>query len=155
MASSESPGPTPGTNSPSSEEHVGFAEVTIAQWRAPLPPPDVLRAFGEVDASFPERILAMTEREQAHRHRSEFELLDAKKQSSEREHARLSRGQVLAFVLALTLIAAGVWLTLGGHAVVGGTIFGTTIVSLVAAFLGGRLIGSKLDGASDEPDRDQ
>jgi len=45
----------------------------MEQFTGPLPPPDIMRAYGAVDPSFPERIMAMAEREQAHAHAMDAE----------------------------------------------------------------------------------
>lgn len=57
------------------EEHSGklpegsvvqASRSTVLQHRGPLPPPSLLGGYGNVDASFPDRIVRMAERELAH-----------------------------------------------------------------------------------------
>jgi len=47
------------------------AEVKISQQikiSSPLPPPEVLKKYAEINPSFPDRLFKMVEREQKHRH---------------------------------------------------------------------------------------
>ena len=48
--------------------------------------------------------------------------------------------QIFAFILTLLLIISGVFLTIKGFPWVGGTIFGTTIMGVVAVFITGKTI---------------
>ena len=44
------------------------AIIQMAAFAGPLPPPALLDEYGKIDGSFPERIVAMAEREQRQRH---------------------------------------------------------------------------------------
>lgn len=44
-------------------------------------------------------------------------------------------GQAIGALLTLALIVAGTWLTIEGHDVVGGTIFGGTIIGVASVFV--------------------
>jgi uncharacterized membrane protein len=96
-------------------------QITVSQYVGPLPDPHTLARYNEVLPSAAERILAMAEREQAHRHS-----LDER---------ALKGGQLLAFVgqtFALAIgfggIAAGFVLVLKDKPAGG---LGTVITSLV------------------------
>lgn len=129
------------TSFPSQSEQPNNPKIDLLElsWRGPLPPPDVLRMFGEIDPNFPHRIMDHMEREQQHRHDMERASLDAEKEIVVRGHRRDQRVQWMAFVLTLLLIATGVGLTLGGHEAVAFTIFGTTIAAVATVFIVGRL----------------
>jgi uncharacterized membrane protein len=107
-------------------------------WLGPLPAPDALHAFGEVNASFPERIVAMTEREQTHRHRQEQEELQATIEDQIRSRRERRLGQTLGFILALVLTGSGIALTLASYPTVGGIDFSTTVAGVVTTFVVGR-----------------
>lgn len=97
-------------------------------WSGPLPSPDRLAQFNEVVPGAAERILAMAELEATHRREMERDALEA--------DARIHRfGQVSAFTVALACIAAAVWLAMHGHDWVAGVLGGTTLTTVVLAFL--------------------
>ena len=55
-------------------------------------------------------------------------------------HGELSRanwGLACAFVMSLSMLAAGTWCILKGHDVAGGAVVGTSIAGVVTAFLVG------------------
>lgn len=54
-----------GTNAPKN----GETSVVAAGWAGPLPPPGALAQFNEIIPDGAERIMVMTEKEQAHRHK--------------------------------------------------------------------------------------
>jgi uncharacterized membrane protein len=64
---------------------------TSERYQGPIPHPDILKKFGEVDSSYPERIMKMTE----DNNRSEIRI-------RERESMLGPLGQVLSFILGLT-----------------------------------------------------
>lgn len=81
-------------------EAVDRAESLVSvQYRGPLPPPAVLVKYNQAFPDCAERIVAMAERQAAHRQALESNAL-AGKLTAER------RGQALGFALALTAIMA-------------------------------------------------
>lgn len=99
-------------------------QIVLAGWSGPLPHPRDLEAFKGVDPEFPQRILAMAETEQRHRH--------AIAQANVTERLR---GQAFAFFVALCFVVAGTFLVSNGHPVAGTIFGGTTLVWIVSAFL--------------------
>lgn len=55
-------------------------EQRVVAHSGPLPSPDSLHGYGQVNNSFPERIFAMTEVTMAHQRKLDFETLEAQKQ---------------------------------------------------------------------------
>lgn len=108
------------------------AHITIQQvqqqWSGPLPAPEQLKQFDAIVEHGAERIMTMAEQEAAHRRNQESVALHAD-----------SRGQLLgqlsAIVVAMGGIVAAVWLALAGHDWVAVTLAGTTITTIVLAFL--------------------
>lgn len=81
------------------------------------------RHFGEFESILPgsaDRILAMAERQSAHRQEMEAKLLTGS------EH-RAGIGQYMGTALLLCGLAGGVWVTLAGQPVPGGILFGASL----------------------------
>lgn len=97
----------------------------------PVPPPQVLIGYGQIDRSFPDRIVKMaeenarTERKTAERAQT-FVL-------AERLVAR-----IFGLLFALGAIGISAYLALHGHDAVAGVIAGTTVVAVTAALVAGK-----------------
>ena len=117
----------------------------------PLPDADQMHRYAQVQSDLPERITVMAERQLNHRIEVERAAVDAEiaDRRSERWETRL--GQMLGFVIALTGILGGVYVTATatqwtGHA--GGVaISGATLYGIVRALV----IGKKIDQAKQAP----
>jgi len=105
---------------------IALSVRTSSSWQGPLPRPRDLRAFGEISADLPDRIMSMAEREQLHRHAVD-----------KHDLAITSRGQCFAFAVAMLAIAGGFVLILLGRPLEGGIFGGTPLVLLIVAFLRG------------------
>lgn len=108
----------------------GIARVvtfTQEEWSGPLPSPNALAAFGSVSGDFPDRIVSMAELEQRHRH-----------EMRRRDADDRTRGQILAFGIALVLVISGATLVWQGHPISGTFFGGTTLAWVVTAFIRGR-----------------
>ena len=91
---------TPRNNgsTPSTEVHT----ITASQYYSgPLPLPEIMKGYNEIIPGSAERILAMTEKEQSHRHELETQMVDAEIKDGK-------RGMIFAFVLSFSAIAAAV-----------------------------------------------
>lgn len=102
--------------------------IVAGQWSGPLPPPAALEQFERSAPGAADRILTMAEREEEHRHSQEQAMLrsDAKARS---------RGQFMAFVLALVIIAGGIWLIYKGKEVFGLIAILTPVATVAGIFL--------------------
>lgn len=78
--------------------------IQAGSFSGPLPPPEVLREYGEVVPGLSEKIVEMADREQHHRHRLERDDLEL-----DRREAR--RGQYLGAATLFALIGAALWVT--------------------------------------------
>lgn len=109
-----------------------------------------MAAFAEVDPSFPDRILRMAEANQAHIH--EMQSRDLQRVIDADKGARMDRrlGQIFALVIGLSMVGAGLLVTMDGHDWVGGGIFTGGAVSLVGVFIMGRVLRPKPGQASAE-----
>lgn len=107
-------------------------EIVLRQtssWIGPVPNPDDLQRFGEIDPSFPNRLIEMAEKEQAHRHRDDAET----NANIFKLHAR---GQFIGVLLGILGIGGIVWISLKAPALVGVTAVGS--VALVVGYLRGK-----------------
>ena len=107
-----------------------IAQVNISSFSGPLPSPEILKEYDSVKSGFAERIFTLAENQS--RHRQEIE-----KTVIEGDTKRADRGQILGFILALTLIFSGVFLIRDDHDWAGTTIIGTGAASLVGTFVYG------------------
>lgn len=89
--------------------------------------------------------MAMAERQQQHRCEVERHFVFARE-------ARAHRGQWIAMILVLALSGCGLTALAMGYPVVGGVIFGTTIVSLAAVFVIGRVASPRRETTPSSPE---
>jgi uncharacterized membrane protein len=97
----------------------------------PMPHPDEMRGYYEIDQTFPDRLLKIVEKEQDHRQK--IELIVVGKQFNER---RL--GQIFGLSIGIVAIIAGVYTAVNGAQIAGSIIGGGGITGLVAVFVVGR-----------------
>ena len=116
------------------EKFERFIELTISkQFSGPLPPPDVLREYGDVISDLPDVLVEMARKEQNHRH--EMDRLFMR---------RFSRGQWMGFTLGLLVIALAGVLLWNEHNIGG---LGTLVIG-ISALIGSLVYSRK----SDTPD---
>lgn len=117
-----------GSGPDESHDAQAVIEQRSAFWQGPIPPPAVLREFGEIVPDAPERILRQWENESAHRRAMERGALDS-------HHRRSVQGLWNAIVFALgALVTANVALAL--HEPQAAMVLGGgTIASVVAIFI--------------------
>ena len=82
-------------------------------YSGPLPPPDVLEAYGRIDLSYPERIMKQFEDNSAH-----IRNMQSKKQYADVE--RDKRGQYLAFWLMVMFLAVVMFAMYMGNVMLAG-----------------------------------
>lgn len=96
------------------------------QW--PLPPPALLEQYERVLPGAAERILSLAELQAGHRRRLEAVVIES-------DVSRATRGQSLAFVLALTTVLGGLTLVGSGRPVEGLASVIVATASLVTTFV--------------------
>ena len=77
------------------------AQLIANQFSGPIPPPDIMAGYDQVLPGSAERILAMAERQPLHRQQGEMLLVKAQVRDS-------LIGEIFAFVLGITALAAAV-----------------------------------------------
>ena len=121
--------PTDKPVSPHTRAELISAEMQFFQ--GPLPDPQTLQEYQQVDPDFPKRILAMGEAQSAHR------------QQQERYHLKGSTiarfvGLGLAFLSVLVVCGVGAYAIKLGHATEGCSVIAGVVVSLAGTFIWGR-----------------
>lgn len=108
-----------------------FQAVRQESFSGPIPHPEMLQGYENVKQGFAERIVAMAEAQQQHRIDCESKMVAGTVSDS-------SRGQWMAFIVAVLFLVAAVVLGLNGHDWLGGVIGGGTLIALVTVFITGR-----------------
>ena len=94
----------------------------------PLPPPDILRDYEDIQSGLANRIVSMAEEEQKHRQK-------VKKIVIEGIIVKRHRGQIFAFIVCIVATIGGIWLVSNDNDVGGLTIFLTSVAGLVGVFI--------------------
>jgi uncharacterized membrane protein len=98
-----------------------------ASFSGPLPPPGLLAQYNEIIPNGAERIVAMAEKQSAHRERLEARVIEGNVASQ-------TRGSYFSFILALVAIVGGFWLIHEGRSASGLAAVITSVVGLVSVF---------------------
>lgn len=110
---------------------------TIAKFHSgPLPDAETLERYAEVIPNVGERMMALVEREAAHRHECESKLVTC-------QTTLAKRGQWIGSLLTVLLTGVGTYLALQGHDWLAGVVFTTTIGAVVTIFVLQRIAGDK------------
>lgn len=104
-----------------------FACIRQETFSGPLPPPDMMRSYGDIIPDAPQRILTMAEKQTQHRIECEKAIVDTSKRES-------ILGLVFGFIIAILTLAAAVYLGMNGHDVLAGAI-PTSVAALAAVFV--------------------
>lgn len=106
-----------------------------AIFSGPLPPPNLLQGYDDIQPGFAERIVRMAEGEADHRRQQEQKALDADIKLSDKDFTERRLGQGLAFTIVIILAVLGAYLAINGKELTGSVFGGPAIVSIVGAFL--------------------
>ena len=103
-----------------------------ASWfSGPVPPPGHMKEYAEIDPSFPDRFLAMAEKQQAHDQAVEKDIIATNTKIVSEYQVLEKRGQTLGFILAAAGLIAGVVTSVLGAPLAGG-IIGTGGLAILA-----------------------
>ena len=121
--------------SPSNPTHAlvrqWMASLSVSAYTGPLPPPDILLKYNEIEPGLVDRIVKMAENQAQHRHGLESSVI--------LERSRSERlGQRFGFIIALVALVGSFALIAVGKDAIGITGVLGTIASLGAIFVYGR-----------------
>lgn len=119
-----------------------FNALVSRQHSGPLPSPSDIAQYDKYIPDGAERIMSMAEKEQEFRHTITTNSLEQARRANH-------RGQTFGFLIAVLALSISAAVTLFGFPWVGGVIGGTTVVSLVTAFIYGKS-RSDSESVSDE-----
>lgn len=119
-----------------SAPHTLSVTSTQVHHSGPIPPAEELRRYGEIVPNGAERIMTMAEQQQAHRLKLEELVVTSQQVQSQ-------RGQIIGSVLVALLIGSGTYLGSLGMSAVASIVFGTTILSVGATFVAGKISQAK------------
>ena len=106
-------------------------EARIEHFEGPLPHPSLLQAYEEIVPGAAVRILALLESQVAHRHEMERTVI--------RGNVSAQRwGQIGAFVVSMTTVGGGIWLSAHGQSTTGLAAIVTALVGLAGVFIAGK-----------------
>jgi uncharacterized membrane protein len=103
------------------------------QYSGPIPTAAEMAALARIDSSFPERLMAIYEKQVDHRHTLENTAVA-------NDFSLKRRGQTFALISIAILGALAIVLALLGAFVAAAAVGGTAIVGVVVAFIAGRAI---------------
>lgn len=152
MAQEQKPPAPPPTRSPEEDVEAIFVEeiaarvadrlmardsIYASRFSGPVPSPSHMKEYAEIGQSFPERFLAMAEKQQAHDHAVEKDILATNTKIISEYQALEKRGQTLGFLLAAAGIVAGVITSILGAPLAGGLIGTGGLAVLAGVFVYG------------------
>jgi uncharacterized membrane protein len=117
----------------------------------PLPPPADLERYAQIVPNGADRIMRLAEEHAAHEQTLERNALAANIAALQEELRLERRGQNLALAIGLPTLAGSVATAFAGHDGAAITLAATSLVGVVAAFLGVRFGGSKLERRDVSP----
>lgn len=111
---------------------------TTTQWSGPVPSPQDLKEYAALDAALPDRILKLLEDEATHRRQREDKALETEAIDIFAERTERRRGQMLAGIMGLSSIIAGVGVAIAVSPAAGAVIAIATPVGLCIALVANR-----------------
>lgn len=108
------------------------------QFSGPIPPPHILSGYDKVQTGFAERIIAMAEKEQVHRHGIEHQALSA-------GISVQKRGQIYALIVSLVILSGSMFLIHSGMELSGSALAGSSLIGLAYIFITGRKTNESAD----------
>ncbi|WP_444878207.1 DUF2335 domain-containing protein [Citrobacter koseri] len=97
----------------------------------PLPPPEIIRDYDKILPGGAERIFAMAEKEQAHRHNIDSTAVNG-------AISKDKRGQWMGFSIAVIILAIASVFAWRGNTTFAGTLIAIDLLGLVSVFVLGR-----------------
>lgn len=113
------------------QQNAGIAATVVHQFSGPIPPPDALERYERLQPGFANRIMTMAEGQAQHRQSLEKAVTTANIRSE-------ARGQVLGFIIAMTVIAISAVILWQGKSIEGLIGMLGTVTVLASVFVYGR-----------------
>lgn len=124
------------------EEIVGIMEENLSMYSGPIPPPQTLHEYNQIDPTFAERIMKMAETQACHRQNMEKTMIG----SSSRDSVL---GIVSGFIIGMTSIISSYFLGVNGQPLLSGIIGVGGLSGLVSVFIYGTRANSQDENNND------
>lgn len=122
--------------------------VAQQNFSGPIPPPEYLAAYDQIQTGLAERIVKMAEVEGDHRRALEARNLEGEIEDRKWERRLEGKGQAFAFMIAVSGFVTSAFCAYFGAAIAAAAIGGGSLVTIVVAFLTGRAKLKKTDATS-------
>lgn len=119
------------------------AMMTLEMHYGPIPHPEILKKYEELDKGAAKLIIENGVQESVHRR--EMEKAIFKKAVNDKK-----RGHYLGFLIGLIVILAGCWLIYSEHPITGTLLSGTSLLGLVGSFTGNDSSSNSESGKESE-----
>jgi uncharacterized membrane protein len=133
-------------NQPGKKQPQG-QQITVSQqklYQGPIPEPDELQKYEDIQPGFAERLLQMAEKEQQHRHQKENNLIVTSDLQHQRDNNTFRFGQICALIAVALVVGLCVYSFYLGNAEQAKTIAVSVIIGLAGVFALRKLVpGSK------------
>jgi len=117
----------------------------VSMSSGPIPSPQRLAEYKAISSDLPERIIAMAEKEQAHRHMRDNGLLDLERENFTTMNKDMkysftlaTGGMVFAFIITCVVVFLGYRLIVAGHDTAGLVAIIAPLIGLIAVFFHGK-----------------
>ena len=117
-------------------------QVSITQqqfYSGPVPDPEALAKYEQIQPGFAERLLSMAEKEQNERIATQNNIINTEKELNHKELANVKRGQTFALIAVLSVVFLCGYVFYLGNAKEARDIGVIVIVALAGVFITGRL----------------
>ncbi len=111
-------------------------QIRAQHFQGPIPPPEILAKYEEIVPGAAERIIAMAELQGEHRRSLEKVVVN-------KDIGRATRGQIFAFLIAMTIIIGGFFMIWQGKSLEGMTSIIGAIATLAGVFVFGKVNKNK------------
>jgi uncharacterized membrane protein len=126
-------------------------KLTVSHSSAPLPDPDTLQKYQGMIPDAPERLLAIVEKEQLHRHTQEKLMADAFIADTAKARNADLRGDIIALIVFLTCMGVGCFLLINGYSEwIAASLMGAPLITAIGSFLFRRRYRNQSHLASQE-----
>jgi uncharacterized membrane protein len=113
------------------ERREAILRIAATRFSGPLPPPEALAKYNDILPGAADRIITMAEHQQVHRHQIEKMVIGSNATTQK-------VGVAAAFIIAMTAICGGIWLTSKGMSGSGLTTIIGALAALVGVFVYGK-----------------
>jgi len=128
-------------------------KLTLTQekfFSGPVPDPDSLAKYENINPGFADRLLKMGEKEQQERINTQNKIIDIESELNIRELNNFKRGQIFALLAVLLVVGLCVYVFYLGSSKEGRDIAVTVIASIATVFIDGRLLLKKKNTDKDK-----